>query len=51
MLKMVASSRDVLSCLWRLLLTRSLPFHHPWRRIGYIRRFEIHRSKIACRHC
>ena len=36
MLEMFASSMAIVSGLGRLSLAPSLPFHHPWRRIGYI---------------
>lgn len=36
MLEMVASLMAMVSRLGRLSLAPSLPFHHPWRRIGYI---------------
>ena len=36
MLEMVASSMAMVSRLGRSSLAPSLPFHHPWRRIGYI---------------
>jgi len=36
MLEMVASSMAMVSRLGRSSLAPSLPFHHPWRGIGYI---------------
>jgi hypothetical protein len=36
MLEMVASSMVMVSRLGRSSLAPSSPFHHPWRRIGYI---------------